>query len=97
MRSLTSRQAVRHSKDLIRIRALFEFALKFGISKFYFCQHLCRFVARFAVLEAIAECGEEWKFVFDSIFADMRESIANIKFHFNHDLTVRRGDNRTNP
>ncbi len=37
--------------------------------------------------EAIAECGEEWKFVFDSIFADMRESIANIKFHFNHDLT----------
>ncbi len=37
--------------------------------------------------EAVKSCGEEWKFVFNSLFADMRESLKNIKFHFNHDLT----------
>ena len=36
---------------------------------------------------AIATSGDEWKFVFDSLFADMRESLKGIKFHFNHDLT----------
>ncbi|MDE7083426.1 MAG: hypothetical protein K2O89_06980 [Clostridia bacterium] len=36
---------------------------------------------------AIEKCGEEWKFIFNSMFADMRESLANIKFYFNHDLT----------
>ena len=37
--------------------------------------------------EAIEKVGEEWKFIFNSLFADMRESLKNIKFHFNHDLT----------
>lgn len=37
--------------------------------------------------EAVAKCGEEWKIVFNGIFADMRESLANVKFYFNHDLT----------
>ncbi len=36
---------------------------------------------------AVESCGEEWKFIFNSLFADMRECLANIKFHFNHDLT----------
>ena len=31
--------------------------------------------------------GEELKFILDMLFADMRECLANIKFHFNHDLT----------
>ena len=31
--------------------------------------------------------GDEIKFIFDSLFADMRECLANIKFNFNHDLT----------
>lgn len=37
--------------------------------------------------EALEEGGEEIKFVLDSVFADMRESLSNIKFYFNHDLT----------
>ncbi len=37
--------------------------------------------------EAVAAGEEELKFVFDMLFADMRESLANIKFYFNHDLT----------
>ena len=37
--------------------------------------------------EAIKANGEEIKFIFDMLFADMRECLANIKFHFNHDLT----------
>ena len=37
--------------------------------------------------EAIKTHGEEIKFIFDSLFADMRECLANIKFYFNHDLT----------
>ena len=37
--------------------------------------------------EAVLKHGDEWKFVFNSIFADMRESLSNIKFYFNHDLT----------
>ena len=37
--------------------------------------------------QAIQSQGEEWKFIFNSLFADMRESLANIKFNFNHDLT----------
>lgn len=37
--------------------------------------------------EAVKTCGEEWKFIFNSLFADMRECLANVKFYFNHDLT----------
>ena len=37
--------------------------------------------------EALECGGEELKFVFDMLFAQMREAIAGIKFHFNHDLT----------
>lgn len=37
--------------------------------------------------EALKTHGEEIKFVFDILFADMRECLANIKFNFNHDLT----------
>ncbi len=37
--------------------------------------------------QAIQSCGEEWKFIFNSLFADMRECLANIRFYFNHDLT----------
>lgn len=37
--------------------------------------------------DAVKTQGEEWKFIFNSLFADMRECLANIKFHFNHDLT----------
>ncbi len=36
---------------------------------------------------AVKKGEKELKFVFDIIFADMRESLFNIKFHFNHDLT----------
>ena len=37
-------------------------------------------------VEAV-KCGEsELKFVFDMLFADMRDAVFNIKFHFNHDL-----------
>lgn len=37
--------------------------------------------------DAIKTNGDEIKFIFDSLFADMRECLANIKFYFNHDLT----------
>lgn len=37
--------------------------------------------------ENICRGGEEIKFVFDMIFARMRESLAKIEFKFNHDLT----------
>ena len=37
--------------------------------------------------EAVKLNGAEIKFIFDMLFADMRECLANIKFHFNHDLT----------
>ena len=37
--------------------------------------------------EAVEKDGEELKFIFDSLFADMRLCLRNIKFHFNHDLT----------
>ncbi len=39
-------------------------------------------------LEKAVQKGEsELIFVFDSLFADMRTRLSNIKFHFNHDLT----------
>ena len=37
--------------------------------------------------EAVEKNAEEINFLFDSLFADMRTRLANIKFHFNHDLT----------
>ena len=37
--------------------------------------------------ENIARGGEEIKFVFDMIFAEMRDSLSKINFKFNHDLT----------
>lgn len=37
--------------------------------------------------EAAAQHGEELNFLFNALFADMRSRLANIKFHFNHDLT----------
>lgn len=37
--------------------------------------------------EAVQKFEAEWKFIFNSLFADMRESLKNIKFYFNHDLT----------
>lgn len=37
--------------------------------------------------ENICRGGEEIKFVFDTIFAGMRQSLAHINFKFNHDLT----------
>jgi hypothetical protein len=37
--------------------------------------------------QLVAENGQELSFLFDSIFADLRENMAKIKFHFNHDLT----------
>lgn len=37
--------------------------------------------------EAVEAGEEELKFVFDMLFADMRESLSKIKFYFNHDLT----------
>lgn len=36
---------------------------------------------------AAKEHGEEINFIFNALFADMRLRLANIKFHFNHDLT----------
>ncbi len=36
---------------------------------------------------AIECCGEEIKFIFNALFADMREHLAGIKFYYNHDLT----------
>ncbi len=37
--------------------------------------------------QAIEVGEEELKFIFDMLFAEMRESLVNIKFYFNHDLT----------
>ncbi len=37
--------------------------------------------------EAVKNNKGELIFIFDNLFADMRESLANIKFYFNHDLT----------
>lgn len=37
--------------------------------------------------EAVKKGEEEIKFVFDMTFAEMRRSLSNIKFYFNHDLT----------
>lgn len=37
--------------------------------------------------EAVKENEAELIFVFDSLFADMRYALNNIKFYFNHDLT----------
>lgn len=37
--------------------------------------------------EAAKKGKAEMEFIFDSLFADMRFAIANIKFYFNHDLT----------
>lgn len=37
--------------------------------------------------EAVQKNGEEINFLFNSLFADMRTHLAQIKFHFNHDLT----------
>ena len=37
--------------------------------------------------EAVKENSEELTFLFDSLFADMRMHLSNIRFAFNHDLT----------
>lgn len=37
--------------------------------------------------EAVERNEEEIQFIFNSLFADMRYHLANIKFYFNHDLT----------
>lgn len=37
--------------------------------------------------EAVKKNGEEINFLFNALFADMREHLAQIRFHFNHDLT----------
>lgn len=37
--------------------------------------------------EAVQKNGAELTFIFDSLFADMRDCLSNIKFYFNHDLT----------
>ena len=37
--------------------------------------------------QAVAKGEAELVFIFDSLFADMRRCLANIKFKFNHDLT----------
>ena len=37
--------------------------------------------------QATAQHGEEINFIFNSLFADMRQALASIKFHYNHDLT----------
>lgn len=37
--------------------------------------------------EAVKNNAEELNFVFDSLFADMRERLTKINFRFNHDLT----------
>lgn len=37
--------------------------------------------------EAVKKGEGEINFIFNSLFADMREHLAAIKFHFNHDLT----------
>lgn len=37
--------------------------------------------------EAVRLHGGEIEFIFNSLFADMRFRLANVRFHFNHDLT----------
>lgn len=37
--------------------------------------------------EAVVSHGEEINFIFNSLFADMRQALASIKFYYNHDLT----------
>ena len=37
--------------------------------------------------EAVAANKDEFVFIFDNLFADMRRHLSGIKFHFNHDLT----------
>ncbi|MGN0817630.1 MAG: DUF5685 family protein [Candidatus Coproplasma sp.] len=37
--------------------------------------------------EAVKVGAQEINFIFNSLFADMRERLAAVKFHFNHDLT----------
>ena len=37
--------------------------------------------------QAVKKGEKELVFIFDMLFAQLRESIANIKFRFNHDLT----------
>lgn len=37
--------------------------------------------------EAVAAGEEELKFIFDMLFAEMRQALAGIKFYYNHDLT----------
>lgn len=37
--------------------------------------------------EAVEQNKEEIDFIFNSLFADMRYHLSNIRFHFNHDLT----------
>lgn len=37
--------------------------------------------------EAAEHCGEELEFIFNTLFADMRNHLKEIKFYFNHDLT----------
>lgn len=37
--------------------------------------------------DAVKEHGEEINFIFNTLFADMRFHLSNIKFYFNHDLT----------
>lgn len=37
--------------------------------------------------EAVEASGDEIAFIFNSLFADMRLHLANVKFRFNHDLT----------
>ena len=37
--------------------------------------------------QAVKKGEDELVFIFDSLFADMRQNLANIKFKFNHDLT----------
>lgn len=37
--------------------------------------------------EAVDKHGEEINFIFNSLFADMRQNLAAIKFYYNHDLT----------
>lgn len=37
--------------------------------------------------ETVEKNKAELEFIFNSLFADMRHALSNIKFHFNHDLT----------
>ncbi len=37
--------------------------------------------------QAVKDFGDEIKFIFNALFADMREHLSKIEFNFNHDLT----------